>query len=35
MSLALRWLRRLPQPGAGSVALFAVVGDEPYFLPIF
>lgn len=35
MSLALRWLRRLPQPGAGSVALFAVVGDEPYFLPHF
>ena len=35
MGLALRWLRRLPQPGAGSTALFAVVGDEPYFLPHF
>lgn len=35
MNLPLRWLRRSPEPAKGAVGLFAVLGDEPYFIPHF
>lgn len=35
MEIPFRWLRRLPEPAPRGIQLFAVVGDESYFLPHF